>query len=49
VERLIPMTMAVASKVSKAETKNVNDELLGRSPDILMLGASSFNDSLPSD
>jgi hypothetical protein len=43
------MTMAVASKVSKAETKNVNDELLGRSPDILMLGATSFNDSLPSD
>ena len=46
VEEMTPMTTAVASKDSEAEKKNVNNRLLGRCPDILTLGAISFDDLL---
>jgi hypothetical protein len=40
--------MAVASKVSEAENKNVNDQLLGHGLEIQTLGATAFNDLLAS-
>jgi hypothetical protein len=43
------MTTTVASKVSEAENKNVNDQLLERGPDIQTLGATAFDDLLASD
>jgi hypothetical protein len=49
VEEMTPMTTAVASKVSEAENKNVNDQLLGRGPDIQTLGATAFDHLLASD
>ena len=42
------MTMAVASKVLEAEKNNLNDKLLGCSPGIQILGATSFDDLLSS-
>jgi len=48
VEVMTPMTMAVASKVSDAENKNGNDQLLGRGPDIQTLGSTAFDDLLAS-
>jgi len=39
-EEMMPMTMAVASKVSEAE----NDKVLGRGADIQTLGATTFDD-----
>jgi len=49
VEEMTPMTTAVASKVSEAENNNVNDQLLGRGPDIQTLGATAFDDLLACD
>jgi hypothetical protein len=46
---MTPMTTAVASKVSEAENKNVNDQLLRRGPEIQTLGATAFDDLLASD
>jgi hypothetical protein len=43
------MTTAVASKVSEAENKNFNDQLLGRGPEIQTLGSTAFDDLLASD
>jgi hypothetical protein len=49
VKEMTPMTTAVASKVSEAKNKNVNDQLLGRGPDIQTLGSTVFDDLLASD
>jgi len=46
---MTPINTAVASKVSEAENTNVNDQLLGRGPDIQTLGATAFDDLLASD
>jgi len=43
------MTTAVASKVSEAQKKNVNEQLLRRGPDIQTLGATTFDDLLASN
>jgi len=43
------MTMAVSSKVSKAENKNVINQLLGRVPTIQTPRATAFDDLLASD
>ena len=49
VEEMTPMTTAVAWKVSEAENKNVNDQLLGRGPEIQRLRATVFRDFLGSN
>jgi hypothetical protein len=43
VEEMTLMNTAVASKVSEAENNNVNNQLLGRGPDIQTLEAAAFN------
>jgi len=45
---MIPMTIAVASKVSQADNDNhnVNDQLLGYGPGIKPLRATTFDDLL---
>jgi hypothetical protein len=48
VEEMSPITTAVASKVSDAENNNVNDQLVGRGPDIQTLGATAFDDLVAS-
>ena len=49
VKEMTPMSTAVASKVSEAENNNVNDQLLGRCPEIQTHGATAFDDLLASD